>query len=132
MNYSNPTSVFSVDDEMINNFITKSMFSKYYPATNVTTFLSAQDAIDYLHQLTIEHRPHPEYLFLDLNMKGMDGWEFLKIYHERGFTKMGTRVVILTSSVFKKDIEMAKSIDFVHEIISKPLTYEHIEMVMKI
>lgn len=132
MNYLNPASVFSVDDEKINNFITRSMFSKYYPATNVTTFLSARDAIDRLQQLTIAHRPHPEYLFLDLNMKDMDGWEFLSAYHERGFTKMATRIVILTSSVFKKDIDRAKAIDFVHEIISKPLTYEHMEMVMKI
>jgi CheY-like chemotaxis protein len=126
MNYTKPERVLVIDDESINNFIAQSILKKYYPDINVKCCLSAQEGLDFLHKLKADGNSLPEYIFLDLNMRVMDGWDFLDEYIASGYSPEGTRIVILSSSVFKHDADRAMAYHVVFDFISKPLSPEHL------
>jgi CheY-like chemotaxis protein len=127
MNYTNPERVLLIDDESINNFIAKSIVKKYYPDIDVKCCLSAREGLDFLYGLKNDGHALPEYIFLDLNMRGMDGWDFLNEYIESDFPlKDGSRIIILSSSVFKHDADRALEYQVVFDFISKPLSPEHL------
>lgn len=127
MNYAKPEKVLVIDDESINNFIAQSILKKYYPDIDVKCCLSAREGLDFLYRLKTDGHALPEYIFLDLNMRVMDGWDFLNEYVGSGLPlKDGSRIVILSSSVFKHDSERALEYQVVFDFISKPLSPEHL------
>ena len=69
--------------------------------------------------------PQPGIIFLDLNMPGMSGWDFVTKYnnlsqeiHDRSI------VVLLSTSINPDDRERAAEIPAVREFVNKPLTPE--------
>jgi CheY-like chemotaxis protein len=66
---------------------------------------------------------HPDILLLDLNMPVMNGWDFLEEFRARGLTSVygKLKIYILTSSIYKSDIEAAKQHDLVSDYLTKPL-----------
>jgi len=66
-----------------------------------------------------------DWLFLDLNMPVMDGWDFLKAYLQKFATQYPeTKVCILSSTIDPEDFVKAGKYKIVLEFISKPLTME--------
>ncbi|MGB0918307.1 MAG: response regulator [Flavobacteriales bacterium] len=66
----------------------------------------------------------PKLIFLDLNMKYLEGWQMLDLLNE--FDR-SLNVIILSSSLNPKDIERAKNEPLVKEFISKPIDKETIK-----
>ncbi|MEM9981557.1 MAG: response regulator, partial [Bacteroidota bacterium] len=60
-------------------------------------------------------------ILLDINMKGMSGWEFLEEFQK---LKSKVPVYILTSSTDIHDIQKAKEYSVVKGFIMKPLTQQ--------
>ncbi|MEO1254002.1 MAG: response regulator, partial [Bacteroidota bacterium] len=72
--------------------------------------------------------PQPGIILLDLNMPGMNGWEFLDHYEKIPLEKrLNTVLAILTTSVNPDDKIKAQKRPTVKEFFSKPLKKEHIE-----
>jgi CheY-like chemotaxis protein len=70
----------------------------------------------------------PDYIFLDINMPIMNGWEFLEEYKRLNLDPHGkSKIFIISSSVFSNDINRAKSYPIVKSFISKPLSVEKIK-----
>ncbi|MCF8461349.1 MAG: response regulator [Flavobacteriales bacterium] len=63
----------------------------------------------------------PKLIFLDLNMKYLEGWQMIDLLNE--FDRR-LNVIILSSSLNPKDIERAKKEPLVKEFISKPIDKE--------
>src|SRR5690349_4691501 len=72
-------SVLVIDDTDIDRLLAEKIVKKYNFAEEVVLMESAEEMLDYLHQL-----PDPEtdellkLILLDINMPEIDGWEFLK------------------------------------------------------
>lgn len=60
----------------------------------------------------------PSIIFLDLNMKNLEGWQTVDMLNE---FEREVNVVILTSSLNPKDQERADSEKLVKELMSKPV-----------
>jgi CheY-like chemotaxis protein len=70
----------------------------------------------------------PDFIFLDINMPIMNGWEFLEEYQRLNIDPLGkSKIFIISSSVFSNDINRAKSYPIVKSFISKPLSVEKIK-----
>lgn len=123
--------IILIDDDSISNFITEKLVLREQLAHKVVTFLTAEGALSHLQELIVQEPAHfPEVILLDLNMPGMDGWEFIEEYKKLPATHTSNcRLYMLSSAVDSKDIVMAKNISEVEDFISKPLTKEDIEII---
>lgn len=129
MNSNQPVSILLVDDDEINNFISIKLIKKALLTSDIMACLNGRFAIDQL--VDIQKRDPeklPDYIFLDINMPIMNGWEFLEEYKRLNIDPLGkSKIFIISSSVFSNDINRAKSYPIVKSFVSKPLSVEKIK-----
>jgi CheY-like chemotaxis protein len=114
--------IMLVDDNMDDNFFHEWEIKKGYPDITVIAKQTAMDALDYLKSKKGIEAPHPDLIFLDINMPGMNGWEFLDEYNKLAEEfKSHAIVVMLTTSENPDDLMKAKVINISSEFKTKPL-----------
>ena len=116
--------IMLVDDNPDDNYFHERAINQ----ANLTTFvIKKSTAQEGLHHLKLKEGntcPHPDLIFLDINMPGMNGWEFLKEYNQLDKSVQSKAVIImLTTSENAEDIERAHGCS-VSDFITKPLTKE--------
>ncbi len=104
--------ILIVDDEPIHNFIAVRLFRQIDPELKVIDFTDATLALKEIPAVS------PSYIFLDLNMPKMSGWDFLDEMLEKD---LNYKVYILTSSVSTFDYEKATAYKNVVECLEKPV-----------
>lgn len=111
-----------VDDNPHDNFFHEREIKKADATNVVITKNSGKDALEYLKS---RKDPHSDLIFLDINMPGMNGWEFLQEYNTLDKELQGQAIIImLTTSDNTDDVEKAGSWSFITDYITKPLTKE--------
>lgn len=118
-------SIMLIDDNADDNFFHERVIKKCQAAERVIIEQSAEAALDFL-QLN-EQNP-PDLIFLDINMPGMNGWEFLNEYAKLKKNQQRPVVIMLTTSENPDDLAKAASITY--DLRSKPLTKEILEEVI--
>jgi len=120
--------IMLVDDNHADNFFHEREIKKNNKATIVITKNSGLEALNYLKSTENTENILPDLIFLDINMPGMNGWEFLNEYHllEKGIQSK-VIVIMLTTSDNPDDEAKAKNWDFISAFITKPLTKEIME-----
>ena len=120
-----------IDDDEFNNKICTVNISKIAKDADIRTFLDAHDGFNFIS--TEYSKPGNDasaILFLDLNMPGMNGWEFLEKFNKLDEDlKTRIKINILSSSVDKRDIQKAKENKNVKHYLIKPLTKETIRLI---
>lgn len=111
--------VFIIDDDPISNLVSKTVLKKTEFAETCLTFEKPQEAISHIRSSV------PDFIFLDLMMPNMSGWDFLEALQDEGLSNQ-TRVVMLTASLKPEDEERAEKHENVLNIISKPLTQDFV------
>lgn len=112
-----------IDDEELEHMLTRFIVERSGLVGELISFLSAEEAIDYL----VEHQEEVDAVLLDLNMPRVTGFDVLDMVQDRlGAEAGGMSFSILTSSVDSRDIQRAESYDIVKEYFSKPLTDDHL------
>lgn len=98
--------------------------------TNIepTAFFGADEALEFLNENSDEDTKF--LIFLDLNMPGRNGWEFIEICRKKPYVN-NISIMIVTSSIYKADHILAKSYDEVIGFVSKPLKKENVWEAMK-
>ncbi len=121
-----------VDDDHNDNFFHEREIRKTNSATVIIEKNSALEALEYLKSRKEDKDMLPDLIFLDINMPGMNGWEFLQEY-ERLDKKLQNRaiIVMLTTSDNDDDVARAKAWSFVSDYITKPLTEEIMKEIIK-
>lgn len=117
-----------IDDDDVNNFLTKEFLKLYVPNAITAEAVSGQAGIDYLQSLVNSLDILPEIILLDINMPVMDGWDFLDAFEQLNYpAKSSIRIFMYTSSVYHEDFEKAKTYASVSNIFSKPLDQAKIQ-----
>ena len=122
-----------VDDDPDDNFIHERLIKKNAAADIVIIKRTAIEALRYLKSKKENSGLLlPDLIFLDINMPGMNGWEFLDEYKELAKEfHSHTLVVMLTTSENPDDMLRAKLLAKVAAFKSKPLTKEMLEEILE-
>ena len=119
-----------VDDNLDDNFFHEREIKKSDCATIIILKNSGTEALAYLRSMKANKDPCPDLIFLDINMPGMNGWEFLKEYHQLDKELQVPEVLImLTTSDNPDDEARSKKWGIVSDYITKPLTKEVMEAI---
>ena len=109
-----------IDDNDDDNFFHERTIKKSNIAENVITERSADNALD---RLKNKMDNIPDLIFLDVNMPGMNGWEFLHEYSKLDkHLQSRMIIVLLTTSENPDDKLKAENINC--DFRTKPLTKE--------
>lgn len=121
--------VLLIDDNEIDNFINERMISSSNFSDEVVVKTSTDEAIGYLKGLD-NPNDFPRIIFLDLNMPGRDGFEFLKDFETLDLhLKETARIVVLSSSISPEDINRASTNPHVFKYVNKPLSEKYLDAI---
>lgn len=117
--------VMLVDDSDTDNFINKRVIELSKFTAQILIKNSGRSALEYLAEH--EHQPErlPNLIFLDINMPIVDGFVFLYEFEEfPEAIKNHCKIIILSSSNSKRDIDRIIDNRYVVDFITKPLSLD--------
>lgn len=126
-------SILLIDDNDTDNFIHKRIIELAAFSKNVLVKNSGKSALEFLESCKENPENLPEIVFLDINMPIVDGFVFL--FEFDNFPeelKQKCKIVILSSSDNKKDIDRIVDNEYVVQFITKPLSEESLNDLKKI
>jgi two-component system, NarL family, nitrate/nitrite response regulator NarL len=115
-----------IDDSEIDLFIHRRFLELCNFSKELTTYKSAEIALDSLKNL--DGQEPPNVIFLDLNMPIVDGFSFLNLFTELPEKiRKRSRIVVLTSSNSTTDREQVFLYKNVVQMITKPMKQSDID-----
>jgi response regulator RpfG family c-di-GMP phosphodiesterase len=120
MNKPQYSTVMIIDDSGLDLLLLKHTLQSINYADNLLAYDNPLEAFEYFKN---NHSGKtPEIIFLDLNMPGMDGFQFMNAFKSLPENLIaGIKFIILTSSDDKENIEKATSYPNVIQYLIKPL-----------
>lgn len=117
--------VMLIDDNPDDNFFHSRVIKKNRFTDCVIAHESAKDALDSLKSKSKDDPEQIDIIFLDINMPGMNGWEFLEEYNKLDKSLQNSIIIVmLTTSEDPKDKLKAQQWGFMSDFKTKPLTKE--------
>ncbi len=123
--------ILVIEDDKSSAFLIQLLLRELDVVESISFAAHGEEALDYLMRPKANGSRYPEYVFLDLNMPVMNGFEFIKKGRQLGcMDETQTRIIVLTSSRYGKDIQQAKELGISH-YLNKPISEEEILMVLE-
>lgn len=125
-------STLLIDDDTADNYLHRRVIERSGLCHEITVHDSAETAIEWLATPQPDGPPTPALVFLDINMPGMSGWEFLVAYDQLPATQRDRMVVVmLTASANPADAERAARTESLAGFFTKPLTEDTLRRVAR-
>ncbi len=116
---SNYKTCLLIDDNYIDNFVTRRILEGGNFAEKVIVSQSAADAIDSLRSGSVK----PDVIFLDIRMPVMGGFEFLQEYDKLQIEgKKAIKIFMLSSSLDPTDLKKSSNNKYITQFVHKPIT----------
>lgn len=124
--------ILLIDDNEADNFLNEYALKEMGCTDTVYAVKSGPDALKFLRARQDEGLEPPELIFLDINMPGMNGWEFLEAYEAlNSGAKTDIVIVMLSTSLNPDDQEKAAHLEAISDFKNKPITEEKMMEIVK-
>jgi CheY-like chemotaxis protein len=120
--------VLMVDDSEADNVFHEIMLRGAGFGGEILICETGVDGLDVLRRLPPASRA---LVLLDMNMPGMDGWDFLQAAQPLLQERPSAHLVMLTSSPMPEDRERAMAVDHVRGFVIKPLNLAKAKSVLQ-
>jgi CheY-like chemotaxis protein len=117
--------VLLVDDDTVTNMLHRRVIERSGQVEIIDVATDGREALEILNADIVAGRDLPELIFLDINMPGMGGFEFLDHYANlQVSTGAQLIIVMLSTSLLEADHARAEADPNVHSFCDKPLRLE--------
>lgn len=127
--------IILVDDDKITNFINQRVIKKADIDVIVKVNQTGLEAINYLQSMntfSTNKYPRPGIIFLDINMPGMNGWDFINEFKKLPEEQREKIVIaMLTTSTNPDDENNAKALPEINIFLKKPLSIDKLNDTIK-
>jgi CheY-like chemotaxis protein len=121
-----------VDDDDIISILHPAIIKRAEPEADIEFFNDSVLALNYLRELRSSRSLPPDFIFLDINMPFLGGFEFVSSFLEEDKKFLSnTKIIILSSSIDSKDLDRAKTFPIIDDFISKPLSIDYLKSLLK-
>ncbi|HSI89891.1 MAG TPA: response regulator [Adhaeribacter sp.] len=125
--------IYIVDDDEISIFITEAILEEFGYLGMLESYLDPVEAFNRILGFVLEKQDGKFLIFLDLNMPGISGWEFLDRLSEYEETlRDRCFVVILSSAVDGREILKSTQYSLVLNFVPKPLDETSLALVLEL
>lgn len=118
---ANKKQIMVVNDDQIQNLICRKVFQMNIEGVEVLDFVDPSEAL----KAIVDRRAEPKFILVDVNMPGMNGWEFIENIEKNGYEYP---VVMFTASVDEEDREKASKTKMVKMFLDKPMTKDKLPL----
>ncbi len=118
--------ILIVDDDPVATLILKKNLELIQVNQETITFSNGKEAYEFFKKNYSEKEDY--YIFLDINMPLMNGWDFLNNINPF-INKVNTHIYILTSSINKIDMDIATQYALIEKYLSKPINKEALKAI---
>lgn len=119
-----------IDDDHLTNFLNKKVIEQTGLKVDIQVSEGVNRALDFLTstgEFEGQEFPCPGIIFLDINMPGLNGWDFMERYEKLSPDQKAKMVVaMLTTSENPSDRQKAEGFKDIHHFFTKPLTREKV------
>lgn len=124
--------IWLIDDDSITNFVNKIIIEKSYSSAKIQEFIIASEALKQLQSNYVDGVELPNFIFLDINMPEMNGWEFIEAYTalDPNITSQ-IKLYMLTSSQNEDDVKRADNCPAIKKFVSKPLKGDDVVEILR-
>lgn len=122
--------IMIVDDNRHDNFFHQRVIEKAEAASRVIVCSKAVDAINHLKSTPSTTPEYPNLILLDINMPGMNGWDFIDEFKDLEEDKKKVVIVMLTTSSNPDDELRAQKSGIVSDFRSKPLVKSMLDEIL--
>lgn len=117
--------VLLIDDDAVTNMMHRRVIERSGRVEHIDVATDGQEALDVLRADIANGRALPELIFLDINMPGMGGFEFLEHYAKLQVEPDAQLIIVmLSTSLLQSDHARAEADPNVHSFCDKPLRLE--------
>lgn len=118
--------IYIIDDDPIYQLVTKRLIEKTNLFSETKAFVNGNEALHYFENTG----DLPDVILLDIEMPGMDGWDFLDelIRIEKNCRKKVT-IYVASSSIATEDKIKAQNYNCVKDFLSKPINLEKLKVI---
>ena len=110
--------VILVDDNKADSYYSNKIIRRINQSAEIISFASVEECLEFLKN---NEQENLKAIFVDINMPGMDGWEFLNSYEKLPKQKRAEKIYLLTTSSNLKDITYANKYECNPGYLIKPI-----------
>lgn len=123
--------ILLIDDDELFLTLTKRTLGRSAFLKKISCISHVKEAREYLDACVENESRFPDIIFLDIDMPGIGGLDFADLYSRRyAALYPNTKLVILSSSISRKDKAKSMKIPAVKEFVQKPLTEEKLQQLL--
>jgi CheY-like chemotaxis protein len=132
MDSKKPFNIMLIDDDIATNYYHGIIIRDSGIDAKVETFTYVRNALDALTANWETSKKLPDIVFLDINMPGMTGWDFLDEFDKLpNELKSEISIFILTTSENPADHEKGVNNPYIKKFMIKPLTEETLKIAIE-